>query len=73
MPLSLLGNVRTPVQAARAGIARELEGNVGMSIVEAARFARTLLQHGDVPVVVRIDGQVLHIGPADVRDAGPQA
>ena len=57
------GNVRAAVQAARSGISRELEGNVGMSVTEAARFARTLVQNGDQPVLIWLDGQVLHIDP----------
>ncbi len=62
------GNVRAAVAAARAGVATQLEGNIGMSSEQAESFARSLLRDGGEPVELRLDGIWLFVEPVDRPD-----
>lgn len=62
------GNVRAAVAAARAGVATQLEGNVGMSAEQAESFARSLLRDDGTPVELRLDGIWLHVEPIADQD-----
>jgi hypothetical protein len=62
------GNVRGAIAAARAGVATQLEGNVGMSAEQAETFAQSLLRDGGPPVRLRLDGIWLHVEPIEGPD-----
>jgi hypothetical protein len=63
------GTVRAAVERAREGLATQLEGNIGMSVDQAWRYARSLLEHAD-EIGLRIDGLWLYVEPNAVSGAG---
>lgn len=58
------GNVREAIASARAGVPVTLEATTTLSVQDAFRHARTLLQDGGAAVELRVDGIWLHVDPA---------
>jgi hypothetical protein len=62
------GTTRAAVERARQGLATQLEGNAGMSVDQAFRYARSLLEDGD-EIELRVDGLWLYVEPNPASEA----